>query len=357
MNMMENTATLLQRHAALLEKTPHLRARNAAAELGVSEGELVAARIGHGVTRLRNDYKALLEALIKVGQVLTITRNDDAVNEKRGYYGSLQLKEHGGGAFDPNINLRIFFRNWAHAFAVTEDVGHGVRDSLQFFDADGTSVHKVYRTDNGDEAAWRDVVARFRVDDQTPGMAPVAVHQPYPPQSPVQVDVAELRRDWLAITDIHAFWSLLVKHKLRRVDALALAGEDLARPVAADSYRTVVNRAAESGLPIMVFTRSPGVAQIHSGPVNKVVERDGWFNVLDPTFNWHLRMAAVAEAWVVYRPTATGGQHSLELYHQDGTLISHLFGAVHLEAPELQGWRQLLADLPTLKPERRAHVA
>lgn len=357
MNMMQNTTALLQRHAELQRNEPQLRARNAAAKLGVSEGELVAARIGQGVTRLKNDYKTLLESLIHVGQVLTITRNEFAVNEKRGYYGSLQLKEHGGGAFDPNINLRIFFRNWAHAFAVTEEGSHGVRDSLQFFDADGTSVHKVYRTDNGDEAAWKAVVERFRAAYQSPGITSVAAHQPYLPQPPGQVDVDALRKDWLAITDIHQFWSLLVKHRLRRVDALGLAGEDLARPVAPDAFRTVMHQAADSGLPIMVFTRSPGVAQIHTGPVHKLVERDGWFNVLDPTFNWHLRAEAIHQAWVVFKPTDTGGQTSLELYHEDGTLVSHLFGAVHLQAPELRGWRSLLADIPTLKSEQRSHVA
>ncbi|MDN5863418.1 MAG: hypothetical protein L0H19_08210, partial [Salinisphaera sp.] len=62
-------------------------------------------------------------------------------------------------------------------------------------------------------------------------------------------------------------------------------------------------------------------------------------------------------SWVVYRPTVTGGQTSLELYHEDGTLVSHLFGAVHLQAPELRGWRSLLADIPTLKSEQRPHVA
>ncbi|QHS10946.1 hemin-degrading factor [Sinimarinibacterium sp. NLF-5-8] len=356
-NSVPNAAELRAQYAALQQQNVHLRARNAAAQLGVSEGELVAARVGEGVIRLRNDFKELLESMISVGQVMTITRNEYAVNEKRGYYGNLQLKDHGGGAFDSNINLRIFFRHWHHVFAVSEGGAHGARDSVQIFDADGTSVHKIYRTEDGDEAAWRALVERFTAVDQTPGMTPQPVSEPYQPQSPQQVNAAELRKDWLAITDLHQFWQLQVKYRLRRVDALGLAGEDLARPVAADAFRTVMHKVAESGLSIMVFTRSPGVAQIHTGPVHKLVERDGWFNVLDPTFNWHLRMDAVHEAWVVYRPDVTGGQYSLELYHQDGTLISHLFGAVHLQAPELRGWRQLLADLPTLDRERARHVA
>lgn len=338
------SSELLARWHALLGTEPRLRARNAAAQLDVAEGELVAARCGgDGVTRLQDDYKALLESLVTLGEVLVITRNDYAVHEKRGYYSNLQLKEHGGGAFDYNINLRIFFRNWAHAFAVREDN----RLSLQIFDADGTSVHKIYRTDNSDPDAWERLIARFRAADQAPELIPAEPNQPYVPASPERVDAEALCRQWREITDIHHFWFILREHKLRRIDALRLADRDLARPVAADAWRPLLQHAAQTGLPVMIFTRSPGVAQIHTGPIHKLVEKNGWFNVLDPTFNLHLRSEAVHEAWVVYKPTASGGQTSLELYHENGQLISHVFGAVNLQAPELRTWRQLLADIPT----------
>src|SRR5699024_11145695 len=219
-----------------------------------------------------------------------------------GYYSNLQLQDHGGGVFDYNINLRIFFRNWGHGFAVTDHGPRGQRKSLQFFDRDGTSVHKIYRTDNGDAAAWERLVEQFRAADQTPSMAPKAINRPYMPQPPANADATALCEQWRAMTDIHQFWPMLRDHKLRRVDALRLADEDLARPVAADAWRGIVQQASKSGLPIMVFTRSPGVAQIHTGPVHKLVESNGWFNVLDPTFNLHMRADAVSEAWVVYKP-------------------------------------------------------
>lgn len=357
MSSNENTVTLADHWRGLVAREPALRARNAATKLGVSEGELVASRCGQGIERLESDYKALLESLIHVGQVLTITRNEYAVHEKRGYYGNLKLSENGGGAFDHNINLRIFFRHWVHAFAMTEEGPHGRRTSLQIFDRDGTSVHKIYRTDNSDAQAWDRLVKQFRAADQTPGLTPVVPTQPYIPGAPEHVNVESLRSRWRAITDIHEFWPMLRDHKLRRIDALRLAREELARPVAANAWRKLLQEAARIGLPIMIFTRSPGVAQIHTGPIHHLVERDGWFNILDPTFNLHLRAEAVAEAWVVYRPTTSGGQSSLELYHEDGTLISHVFGAVNLQAPELRGWRRLLAAIPTLTSEARARVA
>ncbi len=353
----KNPVDLLQQWHALQQSEPGLRARNAAARLSVSEGALVAVRCGGDAVRLEPRYQELLQSLVRVGQVLVITRNDFAVSEKRGYYSHLQLKEHGGGAFDYNINLRYFFRHWAHAFAVVDEDARGVRKSLQFFDRDGTSVHKIYQTDNGDPAAWGRLVKQFRAVDQTPGFVPEAPTDVYIPQRPENVDAQALCKQWRAITDLHEFWPMLRDHKLRRIDALRLAEPDLARPVAADAWRTVLQQASQSGLQIMVFTASPGVAQIHTGPIHKLVERDGWFNVLDPTFNLHMRTDAVSESWVVYRPTASGGQTSLELYHENGQLVSHIFGAVNLEAPELHHWRQMLADLPTQTPEKAQRVA
>lgn len=193
------------------------------------------------------------------------------------------------------------------------------------------------------------MVRQFFADDQSPVLVPGPVTTPYTPQPRAQADAEALCRQWRAITDLHEFWFMLRDHKLRRLDALRLADSDLARPVAADAWRSVLRDAAKAGLPIMIFTRSPGVAQIHTGPIHKLVERGEWFNILDPGFHFHLRADAIHETWVVYRPTKTGGQTSLELYSESGELISHMFGAVNLEAPELCGWRKMLAAIPAVE--------
>lgn len=344
MNAIVKADELLRNWSQLLQDEPRLRARNAASRLGVSEGQLTAARCGDNVIRLRQDYKELLTRLVEVGQVMTITRNENAVHEKVGYYSNLQLKDHGGGAFDHNINLRIFFNNWGEVFAVSENG----RNSLQVFDRDGTSTHKIYQTDNGDAAAWDKLVEDFRADDQSQNFSTQEPYSPYTPEPAEQVDRDALLKQWNDITDLHQFWFMLREHKLSRLDALKLATPDLARQVATDAWRGVLQQAADSGLQIMVFVRSPGVAQIHTGTIHKLVETDEWFNILDPAFNLHLRTAAVKETWVAYRPTNTGGQTSLELYGEDGELICHFFGAVNTQAPELRGWRSLLEQLPTI---------
>ncbi len=40
------------------------------------------------------------------------------------------------------IDLRLFTRNWAFGYLLEEETRSGPRRSLQFFDANGTAVHK-----------------------------------------------------------------------------------------------------------------------------------------------------------------------------------------------------------------------
>src|SRR5690606_40046076 len=59
--------SLKERWNALQQTNPHLRIRNAANELGVSEAELLATRCGEGVTRLRPEFKELLSQIETLG--------------------------------------------------------------------------------------------------------------------------------------------------------------------------------------------------------------------------------------------------------------------------------------------------
>ncbi|MDN5871710.1 MAG: hemin-degrading factor [Nitrococcus sp.] len=346
MNAIEESTELLERWFELLASEPALRSRNAALRLGVSEGQLVAARCGDGATRLVEDYQRLLGSLEPLSEVLVITRNEHVVHEKRGFYRKLEFNNSYGAALDPNIDLRFNFRHWAHGFAVNEDGARGPRKSLQFFDRDGTSVHKIYQTNNTSDTAWRDLIGGFAHADQAPGLTPMPAVTDYTVEPREQADAAALRKDWLALEDVHAFQALLRRYRLRRIDALHLVGTDQARPVASDTWRAVLQCAADIAMPIMVFVASPGVVQIHTGPIQKLVPRDGWFNVLDPTFNLHLREEAIAQCWVVHKPTSDGGVNSVELYGRAGELIVQLFGARKPGIPELKGWRALLAEIP-----------
>ncbi len=126
------------------EDNPKTRERDLAAELGISEAELVAAHCGDGVVRVEPRVNDLLTGLEAVGEVMALTRNESAVHEKIGIYDKVVTGNHNAMVLGENIDLRIFPKVWAHGFAVEKRDGGDIRRSLQFFDAAGEAVHKVH---------------------------------------------------------------------------------------------------------------------------------------------------------------------------------------------------------------------
>ncbi len=337
--------TLAQRRAALRSAEPKLYARDQAARLGVSECELVALDEGSGATRLRPEWSSLLGGLAALGPVMALTRNGDAVHEKTGTYGALEGGGHVGLFVGEEMDLRLFLARWRHAWAVQAPAG---RRSLQIYGPDGAAIHKVFATEATDLDAWLGLVERHAAG---PGQ-PLAIEAATPAKAPRDdrdVDVTGFLRGWDTLRDTHHFHALLARHGLARTQALRLAGELRARPVPAVSLRHVLEAAAASGMPIMVFVGNPGCIQIHTGPVQTVRAAGEWFNVLDPAFNLHLREAAINTAWVVAKPTDDGQVTSLELFDQAGDAVATLFGKRKPGQQEDPAWRTLLERLPGLR--------
>lgn len=327
MTTQRDLVDLGRRWQDLRQGRPHLRTRDAAAELGVSECELLATGLGDTVTRLETSVAGLLHALTEVGRCMALTRNEHAVSEVRGRYGGVEVGPHAGQVVGEHIDLRVFPSRWTHVFAVDEP--HPQQDgerrhSLQVFDDHGVAVHKIYlERDGGDAAAWRSVVG-----DRVAPPVPLAIAPPPPRRADRPddaIDVAGLAAGWDAMTDTHEFFHLLRRHEVGRVQALRLAGEGRARPVAASALSDVVHDAAEAGTKIMIFVGNAGCIQVFSGPVNRIVRKGPWFNVLDPGFNLHLREDRIASSWVVRKPTRWGLVTSLELYDDAGEVIALVF--------------------------------
>ncbi|WP_010107571.1 hemin-degrading factor, partial [Burkholderia oklahomensis] len=127
--------------------------------------------------------------------------------------------------------------------------------------------------------------------------------------------------------------------------------------VATDATRRVLERAAQSRLPIMVFVGNRGMIQIHTGPVTNIRRMGAWINVLDEDFNLHLREDLVASAWAVRKPTSDGIVTSVELFDAAGDNIAMLFGARKPGQPELAGWRELVRALPAIEAASAADSA
>ncbi|MEZ5758250.1 MAG: ChuX/HutX family heme-like substrate-binding protein [Emcibacteraceae bacterium] len=328
------------------EENPKVRIRNAADDLGVSEAELVATGIGETAVRLKAEWGNIIKQLPKLGEILCITRNDDAVHEKNGKFGAVSVSPGHALVVNREIDLRIFFSHWHFGFAVTENTARGERKSLQFFDLSGSSVHKVYLTDDSNFEAYDELISRFKADNQYAELK-TTEHAPLPAEVPDEnIEAERMRKHWLALQDTHDFIHILRDFGVSRVQALRLAGSDLAFEVSKGAFRYALEKASQTGLPIMIFVGNKGCIQIHTGPIKRIVDSGGWLNILDPRFDLHVKESRIEKAWVVRKPTSDGIVTSLELFDKDGNQILTMFGERKPGQPELKDWAALCADLP-----------
>ncbi len=341
------TDELKARWSDLLRNNPRLRIRDAATQLGVSEAELLATRCGQTVTRLEGNWGGLIKKFPRLGEVMCLTRNEAAVHERYGTFSEeIAFFHEMGQVVGAEIDLRLFMNHWELGFGVVDESEHGPRRSLQFFDQDGTAVHKVYLTAQSDVAVYDEFVRTHRATNQGETQAVVPVEKPTPDRPDAEIDVEGFRRGWLAMTDTHDFFGLLKKFGVGRHQALRLAPPEHARRVELSSTQAMLEAAA-GGVPILVFVGSPGCIQIHTGPV-KNIKRFGetWLNVLDDRFNFHLNETLVASAWVVQKATKDGLVTSLELFDAAGHNLVLFFGKRKPGEKEDPAWRAIVAELP-----------
>ncbi len=335
---------LATRWTRLRGEQPTLRIRDAATTLGVGEAELVALGVGQTATPLTSDWRALLNDMPSVGRVMCLTRNDHCVHERHGRFDDVQVSGPHGIVLGPDIDLRLFLSSWRYGFAVREPLKDGERLSLQFFDDSGEAVHKIYATAETDRKAFDVLIARYRTE--TPPAVEITPRKPDTPDWPdTEIDVEGLRTAWRAMKDTHEFFGMLGKLKVGRVQALRLAGEEFARELPARALRSAIEAAGADGTPIMIFVGNRGCIQIHTGPVKRLVETHGWFNVLDPTFNLHLRDQGVARVFSVRKPTDDGIVTSIEAFDEHDRNILLMFGERKPGKPELETWRTLVARI------------
>lgn len=340
---------LRSRLEKLKVEEPRLRARDQAARLGVSEVELLTLGLGTGVIRLGGDFKDLLKDVKQMGYVMALTRNDNVVHERKGVYDNLTFYEgphNMGVAVNADIDLRLFMNEWKYCLAVIirRDKG-GDLHGLQFFDGYGVAVHKIYATPKSSLEGWAYIVEKYKVEQEAIVVTDRQRPAPEAERPDAEISVETFQAEWENLKDTHHFFGLLRKHKLTRTQALRLAPKGMVTPVDRGSVETVLTNAAKGGVPIMCFVHSKGCIQIHSGPVKQLKWMGKWFNVLDPAFNLHLDTEAIHQAFVVRKPTSDGTVTSLELFAENGEMITYFFGARKPGKPELPGWSAILENL------------
>ncbi|CAM3343549.1 hemin-degrading factor [Paracoccus nototheniae] len=317
-----------------------LRPFDLAQQLGVPEAALVEAGLGHDAIRIDPTLGRLIPAVTALGEVMALTRNRSCVIEKVGTYHDFHDGDHAAMTLDTEIDMRMFPRNWVHAYAVEA----GGRRSVQVFDAAGDAVHKVHLRDTSDAAAWDALRHDLALPDQQTPSA-------FGPRAPVEgALIAEsraemLRSEWSAMSDTHQFNTLVRRLKMNRLGAYRLVGAPHARalPVAAsDALFQAIHAQAQQ---VMVFVGNAGCIGIHSGPILSLKPMGPWLNVMDDRFNLHLRADHVAEVWLVRKPTKRGAAISVEAFDDQGALIYQCFGMRADRGGDPEGWLRLVEGL------------
>lgn len=354
-NFLSDPVALSAAWADLRRADKPMRARDAAEFLGVSECALVACDIGATVTRLTGDWISMLKRVESLGRVMALTRNHTTVHERKGVYKNLSITGHIGMALGDDIDLRIFFAHWQHGYAVAETSGEKTKRSLQFFNAEGVAVHKIFLLDESSADEFEMLVAQFQSANQTAGEvtdAASSVDAKPAETSDENIDVNGFRHAWSVMQDTHEFFGLLKKFNVSRTQAFRLAETKFATEVELSSARRMLEAAAAEQTAIMCFVGNPGCIQIHTGPVANIKVMGPWLNVLDENFNLHLREDLVKSAWVVKKPTTEGIVTSLELFDQSGNVMAQFFGKRKPGIPELPAWREIINEIANTLPAR-----
>lgn len=349
--------TAAVRAAFAIQRAAGRRAKDASLAIGLSEGAVVQAHTSHHEQPLQatplqgGKWLIILQALEACGPVMALTRNETVVHEKDGIYRNLSQEGPIGLCVNPDIDLRLFFMHWHAGYAVTEPGrGGSTAHSLQFFDAAGVAVHKVYARPATDLVAWQALVSRFADAGAVHSFQPQA---PRPAAAPdAHIDATGLRNAWAAMQDTHEFFGLLKKFACERQQSFRLTQGEFCEPLATTAVTALLQRAAEAAIPIMVFAGSKGCIQIHSGPVQHIKPLDTpeaqWINVLDPGFNLHLRSDRVRSVWLVRKPTVDGVVTSVEVFDDTGEVVAMFFGVRKPGQSELQPWRALAESMERL---------
>lgn len=330
---------------------PKTRDRDLAQSLGISEAQLVAAHLGHGVKAINPHPDAFMPAVGELGDVMALTRNESAVHERVGTYRDYRSGPHASMVLGKEIDLRIFPKHWVHGFAIEQETDRGMRRTLQVFDAAGDAIHKVFMREESKLDQWDNVVAGLAVEGAGPELQ-VEARKPTEAAKENPAKREQLLEDWAAMTDTHQFMRLTSKLGMNKLGAYRhVDGTPWVRRLDNSAVEQMLNATSAAGQDTILFVGNRGNIQIHWGPLENIKPMGPWLNVMDPRFNLHLRGDHVAEVYAVDKPTKRGKALSVEAFDKDGMLIAQVFGQRDHETNDLSVWEGIVDDLPSFAKE------
>lgn len=339
---------LAQQWEELKKENPHIRIRNAAQKLGVSEAELLATRVGEGVVRLENNSIEILKEITSLGRVMALTRNEECVHEEKGLFENVEITENKRfSVSNEDVNVRIDTNVIDKVFGVTDHTAHGIQQSIQFFDKSGEAIHKIYLTADSNQGAYDLLLVKYKAPNQSTEEVVVLENKVVVEEKPdSEIDTEAFHSAWKALESSCHFGKLIDSFGLTRTQALRLAPSDYyADKIDNDGIVTMLEEVAKAKIPILIFVKNNYVTQTFKGVIRKTMWHQTWFNIMDPNFNLHLDMSKIAATYVVRKPSNSGVVTSIEAYNEMGDLIVHFFCPNAELDTEQSTWREIIGKL------------
>jgi putative hemin transport protein len=207
-------------------------------------------------------------------------------------------------------------------FLLTERTARGSRESLQLFDDCGSSIHEVVLEQPRKARALDPLV------DESP-IVQLALARPVPPVvlPEASVEVSALQAAWWDMQSPRDFGHLLTQFQLTELQALHLAGSELAFGVPPNTLEKVLSLCVDLGVPISAVVRNSGIRQTYVGTLNKVVRVGRWLTFTGATLRLRVRDDLAESAWIVRRPYRTGQVTTVELYSATGEQLVSIGGS------------------------------
>ena len=270
---------LVTQWTELRQAEPHLRMRNAADKIGVSEAAMVWSGAGYeAVEELDNSrFSSLIGKLAKMGGWMYLVRNDHAVLEH-----DLSCAEMSNGVGEIELSARGFSLQIETGRVGKIYLTHatkGPRRMIQIFDTSGVAIAKVVLKDANRLKSLPDTFGD--------GLIPVGNEMPVF-QEP----------------------AIVAKAKEKDLDP-SLIG------VSSDSYVSIFETAVVNQTKVTLSVENAAARMSVSHLPKRLEVMGPWFNILDRGFNLHLMESGVESA---YRNQTSEGS-IYRFYDSEGNLI------------------------------------
>ncbi len=255
----------------------------------------------------------------------------------------MSIIKNRGMALDEALEVRLFFNHWHHGFAMQEQTPAGIRHSLQFFDINGTAVHKIYLTKDSNRFAYRSLVGAYEASNQSPCQWFASLPQATTLRSCETINSAFAR--WQNSRECQDFHDFLRSSILWQNHAFEPSVIGQTRPFDPSLFSLLMDSVADQALEISILIGNPGAVQIYSGPFCNASSAEQRFAAQYEQFNLQLIENAIAGAWVVEEVTALGKLASVELHDKEGKVIA-LIACQHTQGkPKNEAWYRIVNAL------------